>query len=218
MLLGEIGCGVPPNTQERKMEKPSPESFRLLTISAEKLPASMGHQGRISEYATQRAKLLLGCYRTGDANDPETYVAAIAATLARYSEQIITDVTHPCTGLPSQKSWLPTVKEVFDACETEDNKNRQQLARESRIRDQIAAREEDDRLKAQKLTYEELRAKYGDNWGIENPDIAKRSPPDPAPNSDQLRHHYQHYGLAFKPKHQEDLEDHIERGFSPGSV
>jgi hypothetical protein len=51
-------------------------------------------------YAMQRARLLLGCYRTGEANDPETYVAAITATLARYSEAIITEVTHPATGLP----------------------------------------------------------------------------------------------------------------------
>src|SRR5260370_1058576 len=70
-----------------QMEKPKAESFKLLTISVEKLPASMAQQTRISEYATERARLLLGCYRTGDANDPATYVAAIAATLARYSEQ-----------------------------------------------------------------------------------------------------------------------------------
>src|ERR1700733_10534882 len=100
--------------QERKMERPKAESFKLLTISAEKLPALMAQEAQISEYATERARLLLGCYRTGDANDPDTYVAAIAATLARYSAQIITDVTHPVTGLPSKKGWLPTVKEVFD--------------------------------------------------------------------------------------------------------
>jgi hypothetical protein len=110
--------------------------------------------------------LLFGCYRRGDANDPDTYVAAIAATLARYSEQIITDVTHPVTGLPSKKSWLPTVKEVFDACEELDEKVRQAIARERRIREQFAAREEENRLKHQAPTIEQLQAKYGQNYGL----------------------------------------------------
>jgi hypothetical protein len=63
-----------------------------------------------------RAKILLGCFRTGEANDPDTYVAAIAAILSRYPQEVMTSVTHPATGLPSKKSWLPTVKEVVDAC------------------------------------------------------------------------------------------------------
>ena len=107
----------------------------------------MGRHSAISEYATDRARLLVGCYRTGDANDPATYVAAIAATLARYSEAIITSVTHPVTGLPSKKSWLPTVKEVFDACEDMDDRSRQQTARELRIREQFAAREKEDQMR-----------------------------------------------------------------------
>lgn len=148
------------------MDKPNAESFRLLTTSAEKLPASMAQQSRLSTYAIERARLLLGCYRTGDANDPETYVAAIAATLARYSQDIITDVTHPVTGLPSKKGWLPTVKEVFDACEDLDDANRQKIARERRIKAQLAAREAEDRQAGQKPTLEQLRAKYGENWGL----------------------------------------------------
>lgn len=148
------------------MEKPSPESFRQLTTSVEKLPVSMGRQSQISQYATERARLLLGCYRSGDANDPETYVAAIAATLARYSEQIITDVTHPVSGLPSKKGWLPTVKEVFDACEELDDRIRQQFARERRVREQIAAREAEDRLKDHKPTLAQLKEKYGEDFGL----------------------------------------------------
>lgn len=60
---------------------------------------------------------MFGCYRKGEANDPETYVAAITATLARYPEDVIISVTHPASGLPVKQNFLPTVKEVFDACE-----------------------------------------------------------------------------------------------------
>jgi hypothetical protein len=93
-------------------------------------------------------------------------VAAIAATLARYSEEIITDVTHPVTGLPSKKSWLPTVKEVFDFCEELDDRIKQKIIRERCVKEQFAARAEDDRLKANRPTIEELKARYGENWGL----------------------------------------------------
>jgi len=135
----------------------------------------MAQQSRISSYATQRAKLLLGCYRTGDANDPDTYVAAISATLARYSEQIITDVTHPVSGLPAKKSWLPTVKEIFDACEEEADRTRQQTARERRIKEQFAARAEQDRLAEVKPSMEQLKEKYGPNWGLTPNEPANKS-------------------------------------------
>jgi hypothetical protein len=98
------------------MENQKAQSFKPLTISAENLPASMARHEERTSYAAMRAKILLGCYRTGDANDPETYVAAITAILARYPEEVMTQVTHPATGLPSKKGWLPTVKEVCDAC------------------------------------------------------------------------------------------------------
>jgi hypothetical protein len=67
--------------------------------------------------AIQRTALLFGCYRKGDANDPEIYTAAIAATLADYPAEVVEYVTDPRTGLPSKLKWLPTVAEVREACE-----------------------------------------------------------------------------------------------------
>lgn len=182
---------------DKIMEKPSAQSFKQLATSVEKLPASMGRQ--VSIYATQRAHLLLGCYRTGEANDPDTYVAAIAATLARYSEATITSVTHPVSGLPSKKSWLPTVKEVFDACEELADYDRQQIAREARVRAQLAEREAADKLAAHKPSFEELKAKYGENWGL-TPRPPKPDSGFKAPTAEEIRAHYRDYGLAFQPK------------------
>ena len=162
-------------------QNPPPESFKLLTISVEKLPASMDQRSRILSWATQRARLLLGCYRTGDANDPETYVAAIAAVLAGYPEHVITEVTHPVTGLPTRLTWLPTVKEVFDACQAAVYSADQARIRDKRIAEQLAARAEEDRLRAgRRLTVDELKAKYGgEKWGLSEP---PRKPPEPAPS------------------------------------
>jgi len=162
-----------------------------------------------------RAKILLGCYRTGEANDPETYVAAITAILARYPQDVVTSVTHPVTGLPSKKSWLPTVKEVVDACNEAHEPTLQNELRMKRIKEQLEAREREER--GERPTLEQLKAKYGPNWGIGEQEEAKRDVKS-APTIEQLSHHYQHYNLAFKPKNQDELEQQIDRGISPASV
>jgi hypothetical protein len=170
------------------MENPRAQSFKQLTISVEKLPASMGRQETLTNYAAQRAKLLLGCYRTGEANDPETYVTAITAILAHYPEEIITAVTHPVSGLPSKKSWLPTVKEVVDACDESFEPIRQNELRMRRIKEQMAARAEQDRLAERKPTFEEMKAKYGDNWGLTP--ARPKAKPIPAPSWDEIASAY----------------------------
>lgn len=70
---------------------------------------------------------MFGCYRKGDANDPETYTAAITAILAEYSPEVVQFVTDPRTGIARRIGFLPTVKEVSDECD--------------RARDMIANRE-----------------------------------------------------------------------------
>lgn len=60
--------------------------------------------------------MLFGCYRRGDANDPDTYCAAVAATLARFSAEVAEYVTDPRTGIPGTSQWLPSVAEVKSAC------------------------------------------------------------------------------------------------------
>lgn len=149
------------------------------------------------DYAAERARILLGCYRTGDANDPETYVTAIAAVLAKYPDSVITAITDPRTGLPIKKTWLPSIKEVFDACESEMEPIREENARIKRMKEQLEMRERMER--GERPTMAQLKAKYGENWGIGEPEKRVEAKPQ-APTVEQLRHHYAHYNLAFKPK------------------
>lgn len=160
---------------------------------------------------------MLDCWRTGSANNPEVFVTAVAATLARYPDQVIYDVTDPRSGLPVQIAWMPSIKEVYDACERAVLPIRGQIEREKRIAEQMEARRVEDEAKDSKPSYDELKARYGQDWGLSHATKA-RGQPSPAPTIEQLRHHYQHYELAFKPKNHAELEDHLERGFSPGSV
>lgn len=94
-------------------------------------------------YASQRSRLMFGSFRKGEANDPDTYVAAVAAVLAGYPEDIITSVTHPAKGLPIQCDFLPTVAEVYRACEAIMAPRRADEAYRKAVAEQIAERGKD---------------------------------------------------------------------------
>lgn len=66
-----------------------------------------------------RARILIGSFRKGDAEDPDVYASSVAAVLSGYPEDVVKRVTDPRTGLPGKCQWLPTVAEVKGACEAE---------------------------------------------------------------------------------------------------
>jgi len=99
------------------------------------------------KYAGDRARILFGSFRTGEANDPKVYVAAVAATLAKYPEDVIKGVTRP-EGLPRQQNFLPTVREVYLACEEIMRPRREAVARQARIDKQFAEGVKYERLRS----------------------------------------------------------------------
>jgi len=68
-------------------------------------------------YAAERAKLLFGSYRKGDANDPDTYVAAITAVLSEYPADVIKRVTDPRLGIARKSKFMPNLCELSEACD-----------------------------------------------------------------------------------------------------
>jgi hypothetical protein len=73
------------------------------------------------EYATQRAKVLFGAYRRGDANNPDQYVASIAAVLTLYEPEIVREVTDPRGGIstdPKHITFMPNSGELKVYCDT----------------------------------------------------------------------------------------------------
>lgn len=60
---------------------------------------------------------MLGCYRTGEAHDPETYIAGVVAVLERYPVAVIQAVTDPSSGIPSRLKWLPSIAEIREICD-----------------------------------------------------------------------------------------------------
>lgn len=93
-------------------------------------------------------KVLIGCYRTGEANDPEIYADAVIAVLSDYPMEVVRRVVDPRRGLPSKTKWLPTIAEVKEACESEMGPIRRAQAdegHERRITRQLAERAEAER-------------------------------------------------------------------------
>jgi len=83
---------------------------------------------------------MFGCFRKGDANDPEIYVSAVAAILSEYPDSVIDYVTDPRTGLPRRSKWLPQPSEVADACDEQMVSARRRLADERILNEQMALR------------------------------------------------------------------------------
>jgi hypothetical protein len=135
------------------MTEPHDPSLPPLTGSL--MPASLSAPSQ----SLQRARLLLACYRRGEAEDPETYVAAVAALLDGYPEDVRAFVADPRTGIAGKVKFLPTLSEVRDACEAAMEPRRQaerrgaEFERRQKIlderwqwqADQAAAREQDVR-------------------------------------------------------------------------
>lgn len=117
------------------------------------------------EYAAERARLLMGAYRKGEAQDPDTYVTAIGAVLADFDEEVIRRVTDPVRGLPRKIGWLPQIKEVAEECE--------RIARVVKGERLIAERETagfrwiDDRANSRLGFYNDRGDKYGEPLCIE---------------------------------------------------
>jgi hypothetical protein len=114
--------------------------------------------------------LILGSYRTGDANDPDTYVRVIAAVLTCYPVEIMKEVSDPRWGIATKIKWLPTLYDVKDACEAA----MQPVYR--REREAAHAAERRQRLSAPNVprpTLAELQAKYGENWGLHSEGLGK---------------------------------------------
>ena len=147
-----------------EMDKPSDQFKPLQPIYS--LASGTSTPPHQVEYAAERAKLLLGFYRKGDAEDPDTYVAGVAAVLSEYPADIIRRVTDPRTGIASRSKWLPALAEIRDFCENEFAPTRRMQEFEKRSAERRRALPPPDEDKSIRPTYDELKAKAGENWGL----------------------------------------------------
>jgi hypothetical protein len=115
----------------------------------------------------EAAKMLLGCYRTGDANDPEVYITAAVRTLSAFPLEVVHRLIDPLTGLPGRSKWLPTVSEIREACQEIHGLNQRMEEWERGARAQVAERIQREAEKAKRPTLEQLREKHGATYGMD---------------------------------------------------
>lgn len=124
--------------------------------------------------ALEAAKGLLGCWRTGEANEPTIFIAAIAAVLQLYSHEVVQYICDPRCGMPFTNKWPPTspheVKEVCDlrADIIFGHEEMARRAENERLIDQGVSPKFIAPPEPVKPTREEMEAKHGKNWGINN--------------------------------------------------
>lgn len=93
-----------------------------------------------ASFRLRRVSILLGCYRKDDATNPEIYSAAIGAVFEDFSDEVVEYVTDPRTGLASKCQWLPTVKEVKDACQEAADRIADEIRRKRDLEQQMRER------------------------------------------------------------------------------
>lgn len=110
--------------------------------------------------------LFFGSFRKADADDPETFTAGCLRLFTAYPPEAVQYVVDPLTGLPGQSEWLPTLAKVKAALDSRAFTIAQAAEREERIARQLAERKQAEEAVKRKPTFEELKAKYGPNWGL----------------------------------------------------
>lgn len=115
------------------------------------------------------AKRLFSAYPKSDYGDPDAAAAGIANVLKAYPLSVIkrlTDETQP-EALQLKHKWPPRLAEIKEAADAIMGEHAQRKARENRLAEQIAARAEAEVPREPRPSIAELKAKYGENYGID---------------------------------------------------
>lgn len=103
-------------------------------------------------------------------DDPERFITTIAAVLSAYPPHCIDQVADPCRGIQTRSKFVPTAAEIREACEEAMAPLRREQERERVLAAQQRRMEEDTRPR-ERLTAEQIRERYGENYGLNGDDL-----------------------------------------------
>lgn len=131
--------------------------------------------------AVEAVGKLLGAFPNGSPANAKGYIGALAAVLVDSPKSIAIKCADPLQGVARETRFLPTVADLVAWIEREKAGLLETVARDdfnaTAIREAQQRRDEAVRLgEARKArpTYAELKAKYGDNWGIGKPESERK--------------------------------------------
>lgn len=118
---------------------------------------------------------LVKAYPNGGAQAGAGYLGALAAVLCEYPEQVARRCADPVHGVSRETKFLPTVADLVGWCERATAAMRHPIDIEDReIRRRRAAKEAEeewkriDAARSARPSIDDLRAKYGPNWGLKS--------------------------------------------------
>jgi hypothetical protein len=95
----------------------APSTASSLVQKAQNAKLVVAQPKATQTYSLKAAKQLIGSFPHARPPEPETYAAAISATLAQYPQGVVADCVDPRVGLARDREFPPTVKAVVDWCD-----------------------------------------------------------------------------------------------------
>lgn len=130
---------------------------------------------------------MLAAFPNGSPANAKGYIGALAAVLGDYPKSVALRCADPAKGVSRETRFMPTVADLVAFCERETAELRGIVDREDHhagLARQQQERAEADAIAAAKRaarpSYDDLKAKYGPDWGITNPDRKPVQTPDEA--------------------------------------
>ena len=127
--------------------------------------------------AIEAATAIISGYPNGGQNAGDSYIGALASTLMGYPRQVALrcadwprKLGQPLRGVCASCRFLPTPADLIAWCEKETEPLRRGRDRELSAARQLEERADADTPRDGRLSYSELKAKYGDDsggWGID---------------------------------------------------
>lgn len=106
----------------------------------------------------------------GGKNADAGYIGALAHMLASFPRSVAMRCVDPVKGIVRTCKFLPQPADVVAWCERDGEPLHRDRDRELRVQHQLKERAESEAPRTDRLTYDELKAKYGDGeggWGID---------------------------------------------------
>jgi len=104
--------------------------------------------------------------------------------LEQYPNDVIVYVTDPRTGIQRRCKWPPTISEIVEECDSRVA----HLATMERYKNWGSGNKLLEPPRENRPTLEEMKAKYGDNWGLTPQEPKAKAAP--APSWDQIAEIY----------------------------
>lgn len=104
------------------------------------------------------------------ASDPQVFVVGLVQVLATYPDWVRRQAVDPVNGLAGQHDFLPSLAIVRKFCQDLVNADE----RRRNIRDRYTPKPLTIEDRRPRPTYDELKEKHGDNWGLSPADKEPR--------------------------------------------